>query len=78
MNQAETVSPVASVAKATAPERFPSQIKYIIGNEACERFSYYGMFGILELYLTLGPQFIFCHSWAAGWRTGSGDVTGPS
>ncbi len=32
-------------------ERYPSQIKYIIGNEACERFSYYGMLGILELYL---------------------------
>jgi proton-dependent oligopeptide transporter, POT family len=31
--------------------RYPSQIKYIIGNEVCERFSYYGMLGILELYL---------------------------
>src|SRR6266404_5116926 len=31
--------------------RFPPQIKYIIGNEACERFSYYGMVGILENYL---------------------------
>jgi len=31
--------------------RYPPQIKYIIGNEACERFSYYGMLGILELYL---------------------------
>jgi POT family proton-dependent oligopeptide transporter len=31
--------------------RFPGQIKYIIGNEACERFSYYGVLGILELYL---------------------------
>jgi POT family proton-dependent oligopeptide transporter len=31
--------------------RFPPQIRYIIGNEACERFSYYGMIGILELYL---------------------------
>jgi POT family proton-dependent oligopeptide transporter len=31
--------------------RYPRQIKYIIGNEACERFSYYGMLGILELYL---------------------------
>ncbi len=30
---------------------FPPQIKFIIGNEACERFSYYGMIGILELYL---------------------------
>ena len=34
-----------------ASERFPPQIKFIIGNEACERFSYYGMLGILELYL---------------------------
>jgi proton-dependent oligopeptide transporter, POT family len=32
-------------------ERFPPQIKYIVGNEACERFSYYGMMGILEVYL---------------------------
>ena len=31
--------------------RYPPQIKYIIGNEACERFSYYGMLGILDLYL---------------------------
>ena len=29
----------------------PPQIKYIIGNEACERLSYYGMLGILENYL---------------------------
>jgi POT family proton-dependent oligopeptide transporter len=40
-------------ASQSAPQngRYPSQIKYIIGNEACERFSYYGMLGILELYL---------------------------
>ena len=31
--------------------RYPPQIKYIIGNEACERFTYYGLMGILELYL---------------------------
>ena len=31
--------------------RYPRQIKYIIGHEACERFSYYGMLGILELCL---------------------------
>jgi proton-dependent oligopeptide transporter, POT family len=30
---------------------FPAQIKYIVGNEACERFSYYGMLSILTLYL---------------------------
>ena len=32
--------------------RWPSQIKYIIGNEACERFSYYGMRSILAGYVT--------------------------
>ena len=31
---------------------FPKQIKYIVGNEACERFSYYGMLSILTLYLS--------------------------
>ena len=36
----------------TSPDRYPPQIKYIVGNEACERFSYYGMTGILELYLS--------------------------
>ena len=36
---------------AAAPIRYPPQIKYIIGNEACERFSYYGMLSILTLYL---------------------------
>jgi len=43
-----TVAPATNGPKAG---RFPPQIKYIIGNEACERFSYYGMIGILELYL---------------------------
>lgn len=32
--------------------RFPSQVKYIVGNEACERFSYYGMKSILAGYIT--------------------------
>jgi proton-dependent oligopeptide transporter, POT family len=45
---------------ATQPVRLPPQIKYIIGNEACERFSYYGMVGILENYLKdrmhMGPD----------------------
>ncbi len=30
---------------------FPSQIKYIIGNEAAERFSYYGMRSILVMFM---------------------------
>ncbi len=32
--------------------RWPAQIKYIIGNEACERFSYYGIRSILALYIS--------------------------
>jgi POT family proton-dependent oligopeptide transporter len=32
--------------------RWPAQIKFIIGNEACERFSYYGITGILAGYIT--------------------------
>lgn len=32
--------------------RWPAQVKFIVGNEACERFSYYGMKGILALYIT--------------------------
>lgn len=36
----------------TASNRWPRQIKYIVGNEACERFSYYGMRSILAGYLT--------------------------
>ncbi|MBI5383855.1 MAG: POT family MFS transporter [Verrucomicrobia bacterium] len=31
--------------------RFPPQIKFIVGNEACERLSYYGMLSILTLYM---------------------------
>ena len=39
----------------TAPEpttKLPSGIPYIIGNEAAERFSYYGMKGILVVFMT--------------------------
>jgi POT family proton-dependent oligopeptide transporter len=34
-----------------APTRWPASIKYIVGNEACERFSFYGMRGILTVFL---------------------------
>ncbi len=39
---------------ATAPgaDRWPAQIAYIVGNEACERFSYYGMKSVLAGYIT--------------------------
>ena len=32
-------------------DRFPPQIKYIVGNEACERFSFYGMRSILVIFM---------------------------
>jgi len=35
----------------SAPGRLPRQIPYIIGNEACERFSFYGMRNILVQFL---------------------------
>jgi uncharacterized protein len=36
----------------SATRRWPPQIKFIVGNEACERFSYYGMRSILAGYVT--------------------------
>ena len=39
-------------------KRWPPQIKFIIGNEACERFSYYGIRSILALYIS---QVLFKH-----------------
>jgi len=36
---------------AGSGRRFPASIKYIIGNEACERFSFYGMSTILVPYM---------------------------
>ena len=43
---------------AAEAKRWPPQIKFIIGNEACERFSYYGIRSILALYIS---QVLFKH-----------------
>ena len=40
----------ASAAQAAALDKYPPQIKYIVGNEACERYSYYGMKSILTIF----------------------------
>ena len=37
--------------RAGDPAKLPRQIPYIIGNEACERFSFYGMRNILVQFL---------------------------
>jgi proton-dependent oligopeptide transporter, POT family len=44
---ATTATPDATA----APARMPAQIPYIIGNEGCERFSFYGMRNILTVFL---------------------------
>ena len=50
MNAPHPTSP-DSAAAPTRDVRFPSGIPYIVGNEAAERFSYYGMRQILYIYL---------------------------
>lgn len=42
---------MSTTPSATASGRMPRQIPYIIGNEACERFSFYGMRNILVPFL---------------------------
>lgn len=41
----------ATAAVETDVNKFPQQIKYIVGNEACERYSYYGMRSILTVFM---------------------------
>jgi POT family proton-dependent oligopeptide transporter len=40
-----------TVPEDKAASRWPPQIKYIVGNEACERFSYYGVRSLLAGYI---------------------------
>lgn len=39
------------MSNTTPKSKFPTQIKYIVWNEACERYSYYGMRSILVIFL---------------------------
>ncbi|MBI5387279.1 MAG: MFS transporter [Verrucomicrobia bacterium] len=41
-----------SASTKNAADRLPPQTKFIVGNEACERFSYYGIRSILAGYIT--------------------------
>src|SRR5687767_639144 len=43
--------PMAGVAVPDPKTPIPRQIRYIIGNEGCERFSFYGMRNILTVFL---------------------------
>ncbi len=44
-------SATSSASFEGADNKFPTQIKYIVGNEACERYSYYGMRSILTVFM---------------------------
>ena len=48
MSTTTAASPGESSAKSKG---FPRQIQYIVWNEACERYSYYGMRSILVIFL---------------------------
>lgn len=47
-----TTATATTASGGSEDDRFPKQIKFIVGNEACERFSYYGMRSLLMLYIT--------------------------
>jgi len=44
--------PSAAPTVESRNDRWPTQVKFILGNEAAERFSYYGMKAILAIYIT--------------------------
>ena len=48
----QPITTQTAVAGKAPALRWPPQIKFIIGNEACERFSYYGIRSILALYIS--------------------------
>jgi POT family proton-dependent oligopeptide transporter len=52
MNMTVATATASGLGKSKSETGFPSQIKYIVGNEACERFSYYGMRAILVVFMT--------------------------
>jgi proton-dependent oligopeptide transporter, POT family len=53
MDSQQQTIPAKPPEPARSAKRWPPQIKYIIGNEACERFSYYGIRSILALYISM-------------------------
>jgi proton-dependent oligopeptide transporter, POT family len=47
----QTATTAATGSLENVDNKFPPQIKYIVGNEACERYSYYGMKSILTVFM---------------------------
>ncbi|MCD8284178.1 MAG: MFS transporter [Opitutae bacterium] len=50
-NAASAQAPTPESRGDTKGARFPKSVFFIVGNEACERFSFYGMRSILTLYI---------------------------
>ncbi len=48
---ADTAQMIAQPEPAGRTDHWPPQVKFIVGNEACERFSFYGMKSILAGYI---------------------------
>lgn len=46
-----TAAATAQTGTKSEAGKFPPQIKFIVGNEACERYSYYGMKSILVVFM---------------------------
>ncbi len=51
MSENATAPGTSAAACEVRNDRMPPQVACIVGSEACERFSYYGMSGILVLYM---------------------------
>src|SRR6266704_5516909 len=61
-------NPMAKTQYMTQPPRtdkMPPGVPYIVGNEAAERFSYYGMNSILVVFMT--HHLLMPHDQADGW-----------
>jgi POT family proton-dependent oligopeptide transporter len=56
-DRSETLS--APLARPAEKPKFPKSIPYIVGNEAAERFSFYGMKAILAIFLVSQFSFSF-------------------
>ena len=52
MSESKSSSEPKYLATPSATDKMPSGIPYIVGNEAAERFSYYGMKAILPIFMT--------------------------
>ncbi|MCB0272120.1 MAG: POT family MFS transporter [Bdellovibrionales bacterium] len=51
MSQSSSVKTQAQISDEVNKDRFPYQIRYIVAQEGCERYSFYGMRNILTIFM---------------------------